>query len=55
MKGQRPKNPLAFKQYNPTNFVSLEKYALSRPDPIENASGRQELCENIVNELMMSA
>ena len=36
------------------NFVSLEKYAFSRPDPIQNASGRQELCENIVNELIMN-
>jgi hypothetical protein len=34
------------------DFVSLEKYVLSRPDPIQNASGRQELCENIVNELI---
>ena len=34
------------------DFVSLEKYALSRPDPIQSASGRQELCENIVNELI---
>ena len=36
------------------NFVSLEQYALTRPDPIQNASGRQELCENIVNELIMN-
>jgi len=36
-------------------FVSLEKYVLSGPDPIQNASGRQELCENIVNELICAA
>jgi predicted transcriptional regulator len=36
------------------NIVSLEKYALSRPDPMQNVSGRQELCENIVNELIMN-
>jgi len=34
------------------DFVSLEKYVLSRPDPVQNASGHQELCENIVNELI---
>jgi xylose isomerase len=34
------------------NFVSLEKYVLNRPDPIQNTSGRQELYENIVNELI---
>ena len=34
------------------DFVSLEKYVLSRPDPIQNASGHQELCENVVNELI---
>ena len=37
------------------DFVSLEKYVLSTPDPIQNASGRQELCENIVNELLMNS
>src|SRR5215472_12875031 len=30
------------------DFVSLEKYVLRRPDPIQNASGHQELCENVV-------
>jgi xylose isomerase len=34
------------------DFVSLEKYALGRPDPVQHTSGRQELCENIVNELI---
>ncbi len=34
------------------NFASLEKYAMSRPDPIQHSSGRQELFENIVNELI---
>ena len=33
-------------------FASLEKYALSRPDPVQHGSGRQELFENIVNELI---
>jgi xylose isomerase len=33
-------------------FASLEKYALGRPDPIQHTSGRQELFENIVNELI---
>jgi xylose isomerase len=37
------------------DFVSLEKYVLSRPDPIQNASGRQGLCENMVNELICAA
>jgi xylose isomerase len=36
------------------DFVSLEEYALSRPDPIQRTSGRQELCENIVNELIFA-
>ena len=34
------------------DFTSLEKYALSRPDPVQHTSGRQELFENIVNELI---
>ena len=34
------------------SFSSLEKYALSHPDPIQHDSGRQELIENIVNELI---
>jgi xylose isomerase len=34
------------------DFNSLERYVLSRADPIQNSSGRQELCENIVNELI---
>ena len=33
-------------------FHSLEKYALSHPDPVQHGSGRQELFENIVNELI---
>ena len=34
------------------DFTSLEKHALSQPDPVQHTSGRQELCENIVNELI---
>ena len=34
------------------DFTSLEKYALSQPDPVQYTSGRQELFENIVNELI---
>jgi xylose isomerase len=34
------------------SFASLEKYALNHPDPIQHGSGRQELIENIVNELI---
>ena len=34
------------------DFISLEKHALSQPDPVQQTSGRQELCENIVNELI---
>jgi xylose isomerase len=34
------------------SFTSLEKHALSHPDPIQHTSGRQELIENIVNELI---
>jgi xylose isomerase len=33
-------------------FASLEKYALGRPDPVQKNSGRQELIENILNELL---
>lgn len=33
-------------------FASLEKHALAHPDPIQHSSGRQELIENIVNELL---
>ena len=33
-------------------FASLEKYTMSRPDPIQHGSGRQELFENVVNELI---
>ena len=29
------------------DFNSLEKYALSKPDPMQYDSGRQELLENI--------
>jgi len=34
------------------SFASLEKYALSQPDPVQHGSGRQELIENIINELI---
>ena len=34
------------------SFASLEKYALSHPDPVQHGSGRQELFENIVNDLI---
>ena len=34
------------------SFTSLEKHALSHPDPVQHGSGRQELFENIVNELI---
>jgi xylose isomerase len=34
------------------DFTSLEKYTMSCPDPIQHCSGRQELFENIVNELI---
>ena len=34
------------------NFVSLEKHALNHPDPVQQTSGRQELCENILNEFI---
>jgi xylose isomerase len=34
------------------DFNSLEKHALSHPDPVQHTSGHQELCENIVNELI---
>jgi xylose isomerase len=34
------------------NFTSLEKYALSQPNPIQTISGRQELFENIVNQFV---
>src|SRR6266478_436983 len=34
------------------DFTSLEKHALSQPDPVQYTSGRQELFENIVNELI---
>lgn len=34
------------------SFESLEKHAMSQPDPIQHGSGRQELFENIVNELI---
>src|SRR6476660_3426716 len=34
------------------DFASLEKHALSHPDPVQHQSGRQELFENIVNEFI---
>ena len=34
------------------NFVSLEKYAVARPDPVQHGSGRQELFESIINDLI---
>ena len=34
------------------SFASLEKVALGQPDPIPHHSGRQELIENILNEMI---
>ena len=34
------------------SFASLEKHALSHPDPIQHGSGRQELIENILNDFL---
>lgn len=34
------------------SFASLEKHALSQPDPVQKTSGRQELIENIINEVL---
>jgi xylose isomerase len=34
------------------SFASLEKHALSQPDPVQKTSGRQELIENILNEVL---
>ena len=34
------------------SFESLEKHAMGKPDPVQHGSGRQELFENIVNELI---
>ena len=33
-------------------FKSLEKIALAAKDPVQHGSGRQELIENIINELI---
>jgi xylose isomerase len=33
-------------------FAELEAHALAQPDPIQHTSGRQELIENIINELL---
>jgi xylose isomerase len=33
-------------------LASLEAHALSQPDPVQHGSGRQELIENIINELL---
>ena len=33
-------------------FEELEQFALSQPDPVQHTSGRQELIENILNELI---
>ncbi|MDD5201058.1 MAG: xylose isomerase [Terrimicrobiaceae bacterium] len=33
-------------------LATLEEHALSSPDPIQHGSGRQELLENIINELI---
>lgn len=33
-------------------FKELEAWALSHPDPVQHTSGRQELIENILNELI---
>ncbi len=35
-----------------SSFCSLEKHALANPDPVAAISGRQELVENIINELI---
>ena len=34
------------------SFASLEKIALAAKDPVQHGSGRQELIENIINELI---
>ena len=34
------------------SFASLEAVAMSAPDPVQHHSGRQELAENIINELI---
>jgi xylose isomerase len=34
------------------DFAFLEKYTMSRPAPVQYGSGRQELVENIINELI---
>ena len=34
------------------DFTSLEKYALSKPDPVQYTSGRQELLDNIINDFI---
>ncbi len=34
------------------SFKTLEKLALAAPDPVQHHSGRQELIENILNELL---
>lgn len=34
------------------DFNSLERHALGHPDPVQHTSGRQELFENIANELI---
>jgi xylose isomerase len=33
-------------------FAELEAHALAHPDPVQHTSGRQELIENIINELI---
>jgi xylose isomerase len=33
-------------------FAELEAHALAQPDPVQHTSGRQELIENIINELI---
>jgi len=33
-------------------FKELEKLALGKPDPVQHGSGRQELLENIINDLL---
>ena len=34
------------------SFASLEKIALAAKDPVQHGSGRQELIESILNELI---
>ena len=35
------------------SLATLEKIALSNPDPVQHTSGRQELIENLINDLLV--